>query len=216
MYYETLCRDSLNQTYTSLATSSDSNSMPPPAMPVQSPSSVLSSTSGPSSLGPLQQSPAAPAQPSPMNYNTLNPMMANPNLAGFIAGTEPLTPESQIGTPNSQHDQVNITTEANIDLEVQKLMADEPPSVLPHVIVIYLVSCSTIDLALTIGQPLFVWQRCSRNLYIKTGHCSADARVQLFPSEIGHHSQASNSARTHQSTVSLRLLHVRVRLLTRR
>lgn len=74
-----------------------------------------------------------------MSYNTLNPMMANPNLAGFITGTEPLTPESQIGTPNSQHDQANMTTEANIDLEVQKLMADENPSVLPHVIVIYLV-----------------------------------------------------------------------------
>lgn len=50
-YYETLYRDSLQPNYTSLATSTDSNYMPPPAVPpmIQSPPSILSTASGPAS-----------------------------------------------------------------------------------------------------------------------------------------------------------------------
>lgn len=150
MYIETLCRDSCRDPYTSLATSSDSSSMPPPAIPVQSPSSVLSSTSGPSSLGPLQQSPSAsvtlavaPGQPSPMNYQSMMGGLSNPlGTLPNSHGTEPLTPESQIGTPLSQDPAASLASniEATIDQEVQKQLADEScASALPHVIVIYLV-----------------------------------------------------------------------------
>src|SRR4051812_5497008 len=59
-YYETLYRDSLQPNYTSLATSSDSNYMPPPAVPmIQSPPSILSTASGPASqpLNPMSNLP---------------------------------------------------------------------------------------------------------------------------------------------------------------
>jgi hypothetical protein len=63
-YYETLYRDSLQPNYTSLAVSTDSNYMPPPAMPlIQSPPSILSTTSGPASqsFNPMSNPPATNA-----------------------------------------------------------------------------------------------------------------------------------------------------------
>uniref|UniRef100_A0A915DHM3 Mediator of RNA polymerase II transcription subunit 13 n=1 Tax=Ditylenchus dipsaci TaxID=166011 RepID=A0A915DHM3_9BILA len=155
-YHESIQRNNQHQHYTSLATSSDSSSMPPPAVPIQSPSSILSSASGPASgnctahlsVGPMpgvvQLSPSGQPIPGQPQQQSPNPLSNN------APGMEELTPESQHngGTPNphlqqqqqQQLDQANAIIEANIEKTVEEMLSLESPSYLPHVIVIYLIN----------------------------------------------------------------------------
>uniref|UniRef100_A0A915EP20 Mediator of RNA polymerase II transcription subunit 13 n=1 Tax=Ditylenchus dipsaci TaxID=166011 RepID=A0A915EP20_9BILA len=157
-YHESIQRNNQHQHYTSLATSSDSSSMPPPAVPIQSPSSILSSASGPASgnctahlsVGPMagvvqvQLSPSGQPLPGQPQQQSPNP------LSNIAPGMEELTPESQQngGTPNphlqqqqqQQLDQANAIIEANIEKTVEEMLSLESPSYLPHVIVIYLIN----------------------------------------------------------------------------
>lgn len=99
-YYEALYRDSLQPTYTSLATSSDSNYMPPPAVPtmIQSPPSILSTASGPASqpLNPMSNPTPTPTslfsaqntnQVSIFDFNSINFPVSSYHLRLFQPAT---------------------------------------------------------------------------------------------------------------------------------
>lgn len=147
-YYETLYRDSLQPNYTSLATSADSNYMPPPAVPmIQSPLSILSTASGPASqpLNPMSNPPATNASLfSAPNTNQL----PSPALSTSDNLMEPLrTPEG--GTPIDQEQRTQQTQQAPpsqhltpeaIEKAVDEMMSEHHPLSLPHLIVIYLVN----------------------------------------------------------------------------
>lgn len=143
-YFEAFYRERLQQTHTSLATASDANSMPPPAVPIQSPSSVLSSASGPASSNAFLQPPVAQlASPSAQQSPAAAPSSIPP-----ASGMEALTPESQAGgTPNPQQPlataeqqaQKMVSDEATIEKLVDEYMAEDSGAALPHVVVIYLV-----------------------------------------------------------------------------
>ncbi|KAI6194899.1 Mediator of RNA polymerase II transcription subunit 13 [Aphelenchoides besseyi] len=157
-YYETLYRDSLQPSFTTLASSSDDTNMPPPQgirAPAStgigahaSPSSVLSSTSG----GP------ASAQASSMGSSLFVGNVQNSSCSPAVHahdGTliEPLrTPEAAIGTPQ-QIDQrppsvqsapaptqpIQLSPEA-VEKAVDEMLSEDHALALPHVIVIYLVN----------------------------------------------------------------------------
>ncbi|CAD5217572.1 unnamed protein product [Bursaphelenchus xylophilus] len=129
-YFEHLVRDGLQPHYTSLASNPDSQNMPPPPAPqiVQSPSSVLSNTSGPASQG--LHNPNTPSYQQSPNLS-LGPHSNDPMQDSIRTPENPVTP--------SQHEQQNPNSEQNIDRSVAELMSEELPHLLPHIIVIYLV-----------------------------------------------------------------------------
>lgn len=138
-YFETLHRDSLKTHVTALASSLDS--MPPPPNPTpgvsQSPSSVLSTQSGPSSHGQAMVQPVN--TPPGMNLLQQSP---NVNLSGNPMSNDAMsesirTPENPVGTPGNQP---APSDESNIERTVDELMSEEIPHALPHVIVLYIVS----------------------------------------------------------------------------
>jgi hypothetical protein len=144
-YYETLYRDSLQQNYTSLATATDTHSMPPPAVPIQSPSSVLSSASGPASTNFLQPAGAQLSSPSAQQSPAINTAPASVPTA---SGIEALTPDSQTGGTPNPHPIPSVegaipkavVDDATVEKVVDELMSEDNTAALPHVIVIYLVN----------------------------------------------------------------------------
>lgn len=144
VYYETLYRDSAQPNYTSLASSTDSNYMPPPALPhIQSPPSILSTASGPASqpLNPMSNPP--PTNSSLFSAPNTN-QLPSPALSTSDNLMEPLrTPEVSVGTPNDQQQQQqmppsqHLTPEA-VEKAVEEMLSEKHPLSLPHVIVIYL------------------------------------------------------------------------------
>lgn len=138
--------------------------MPPPALPIQSPSSVLSSASGPASGGmgsqfgqnqlPNQLLPQSGQVPSGTAVSPNATPQSQPSLTSAQPGQPSPKPpggldelsqdnQGQGPTPNAQQqqqlDQQQANAEANIENAVEQQMSVENPNYLPHVIVIYLV-----------------------------------------------------------------------------
>lgn len=171
-FHESVCRHSMHQNFTSLATSSDSNSMPPPPIPIQSPSSVLSSASGPSSAnaaigsGPLMQmsqsiSPSQQnqQQPSPASGPNSAPSVSNLNISSGPT-LEELTLEGHfIGAPNAQQlqqqQQNQASTETEIEKNVEEILSIENQNYLPHVIVIYVVNFLYLIFLIVFNNNIF-------------------------------------------------------------
>lgn len=153
-FHESVCRHSMHQNFTSLATSSDANNMPPPPIPIQSPNSVLSSASGPSSanasiasglLGQISQS----ISPSQQNQQQSSPA-SGPNSVPSVTNIslsltlEELTSEGQTSTTLTpqqilQQQQYLSSIETEIEKNVEEMLSIENQNYLPHVVVIYVV-----------------------------------------------------------------------------
>lgn len=141
----------MHQNYTSLATSSDTNSMPPPPIPIQSPSSVLSSASGPSSanaviglslVGQMTQS-ISPSQQSQQQSSPASGPNSAPSVTNLSGSTilDELALECNFSgslTPQQQQ-QNQATTESEIEKSVEEILSIENQNYLPHVVVIYIV-----------------------------------------------------------------------------
>ncbi|KAI6225150.1 Mediator of RNA polymerase II transcription subunit 13 [Aphelenchoides fujianensis] len=157
-YFETLYRDSLQTSFTTLASNSDDTNMPPPQIraPLStgigahaSPSSVLSSASG----GP------ASAQAASMGSslfvgnapNSQSSPAVHPHDGSLI---EPLrTPEAAVGTPQQADQQppsvqaptapaaapIQLSDEA-VGKAVDEMLSEDHHLALPHMIVVYLVN----------------------------------------------------------------------------